>query len=75
MTPSIRFLALIAFVPVLSCASSSKHSPPAAGASGWSIGDPITTPVSDGTPVQLPDPAPGDPSSTAPAPDAGPRAP
>jgi hypothetical protein len=63
MTPSLRSLGLVAFVLVLSCASSSKQSsPPAAGGTGWSAGDPLTTPVNDGTPVLLP----------APAPDAGP---
>ena len=40
MTPSLRSLWLIAFVLVLSCASSSKQSPPPAGGTGWSAGNP-----------------------------------
>lgn len=64
MTPSLRSVGLIAFVLVLSCASSSKQSqsPPPAGGTGWTAGDPLDAPVNDGTPVLLP----------APAPDAGP---
>jgi hypothetical protein len=45
-------MTFVAAMVLLSCASSNKKQPPpAAGATGWSVGDPLTTPVSDGSPL------------------------
>ena len=61
-------LVLVAAVVLTSCASSNKQQPPpAAGGTGWHVGDPLTTPVSDGSPL-VPDPALVAPPTPGPAP-------
>ncbi|MGZ3444041.1 MAG: hypothetical protein ACXWK5_01000 [Myxococcaceae bacterium] len=60
-TRTLSLLALASSLALLSCVSSSKQqTPPPAGGTGWTPGDPLTTSAGDGTPVVLP-----------PAPDAG----